>query len=62
MSFQTSTLTPPQAGRPTGPARVESLTRPENPSWARPAHFGLLAATPLHYLWGLGASGWAHSL
>ena len=27
----------------------------------RPALFGLLAATAVLYLWGLGASGWANS-
>ena len=33
----------------------------EDPAWARPALLGLLAATALLYLWGLGASGWANS-
>jgi 4-amino-4-deoxy-L-arabinose transferase-like glycosyltransferase len=74
MSDQTTTLTPPQsnrhpaAGRPTGhPART-GLARhrlwrghAEDPSWARPALLGLLAATALLYLWGLSASGWANS-
>ncbi len=32
-----------------------------DPSWARPALLGLLAATALLYLWGLGASGWGNS-
>lgn len=35
---------------PTGAAR-----------WERPALLGLLAATALLYLWGLGASGWANA-
>jgi 4-amino-4-deoxy-L-arabinose transferase-like glycosyltransferase len=35
--------------------------RPTDPSWVRPALLGLLAATGLLYLWGLGASGWANS-
>jgi len=35
--------------------------RPEDPAWVRPAFLGLLAATALLYLWGLGASGWANS-
>ncbi len=36
--------------------------RPEDdPRWVRPAALGLLAATALLYLWGLGASGWANS-
>jgi 4-amino-4-deoxy-L-arabinose transferase-like glycosyltransferase len=30
-------------------------------SWARPALIGLLLATALLYLWGLGESGWANS-
>ncbi|SDR88450.1 4-amino-4-deoxy-L-arabinose transferase [Nocardioides scoriae] len=33
----------------------------DDPAWARPALLGLLAATALLYLWGLGASGWANS-
>ncbi len=38
------------------------LRGPESdPAWARPALLGLLAATALLYLWGLGASGWANS-
>ncbi len=32
-----------------------------DPRWARPALLGLLGATGLLYLWGLGASGWANS-
>ncbi|HEV7861483.1 MAG TPA: glycosyltransferase family 39 protein, partial [Acidimicrobiia bacterium] len=35
--------------------------RPDDPAWARPALFGLLAATALLYLWRLGASGWANA-
>ncbi|MCW2527394.1 MAG: hypothetical protein JWM76_2254 [Pseudonocardiales bacterium] len=35
--------------------------RPEDPSWARPALFGLLAATALLYIWNLSASGYANS-
>jgi 4-amino-4-deoxy-L-arabinose transferase-like glycosyltransferase len=35
--------------------------RPADPAWVRPAVLGLLAATALLYLWGLGASGWANS-
>src|SRR5207248_3472217 len=33
----------------------------DDPRWARPAFVGLLAATAVLYLWGLGASGWANS-
>ncbi len=36
-------------------------SRPGDPRWTRPAVFGLLAATAVLYLWGLGASGWANS-
>jgi 4-amino-4-deoxy-L-arabinose transferase-like glycosyltransferase len=61
---------PPSAAGPDMDARVASppsrarrLVRgPEtDPVWARPALLGLLAATALLYLWGLGASGWANS-
>ena len=31
------------------------------PAWTRPALIGLLVATGLLYLWGLGESGWANS-
>ncbi len=31
-----------------------------DPAWARPALLGLLAATAILYIWGLGASGWAN--
>jgi 4-amino-4-deoxy-L-arabinose transferase-like glycosyltransferase len=30
------------------------------PRWVRPALFGLLIATAVLYLWGLGSSGWAN--
>ena len=32
-----------------------------DPAWARPVLLGLLAATALLYLWGLGAQGWANT-
>lgn len=32
-----------------------------DPAWVRPSVAGLLLATALLYLWGLGASGWANS-
>ena len=35
--------------------------RPEDPRWVRPGLIGLLLATAVLYLWGLGASGWANS-
>ena len=31
------------------------------PRWVTPALLGLLAATAVLYLWGLGSSGWANS-
>ncbi|MBP7890870.1 MAG: hypothetical protein KA029_17560, partial [Ilumatobacteraceae bacterium] len=34
--------------------------RPDDPVWVRPALIGLLAATGVLYIWGLGASGWAN--
>ena len=48
---------------PRSPSRSRRLLRgPESdPAWGRPALLGLLAATALLYLWGLGASGWANS-
>ncbi|MER6587979.1 glycosyltransferase family 39 protein [Micromonospora chalcea] len=54
--------TPPTAGPPgaePAPAPVPEETRADR--WARPALLGLLAATALLYLWGLGASGWANA-
>ncbi len=46
-----------------GPGRLGRLWRgpADDPAWARPALFGLLLATGVLYLWGLGASGWANS-
>src|SRR3954469_16559710 len=35
--------------------------RPEDPRWVRPGLIGLLLATAVLYLWGLGASGWANA-
>ena len=41
---------------------TSTLPRPtDDPTWARPAFLGLLFATGLLYLWGLGESGWANS-
>src|SRR5215218_2536839 len=38
-----------------------SLDTPRrDPSWVRPAVLGLLLATALLYLWGLGSAGWAN--
>jgi len=56
MSLQT--LTPPVAS----PAPAAGPPAPSpRARWERPALAGLLAATALLYLWGLGASGWANS-
>lgn len=63
----TTTLLPPRAGEsragtPAG-GRVRRLRHGPagDPGWARPALLGLLAATAVLYLWGLGESGWANS-
>ncbi len=76
MSTQTTTLTPPRSDQPLAPETAAPPTtetrtgrasdrlwrgHTEDPPWARPALLGLLAATALLYLWGLGASGWANS-
>ncbi|GAA3782902.1 glycosyltransferase family 39 protein [Micromonospora maritima] len=45
---------PTPADPPAGPPGRE-------PRWVRPALLGLLAATGLLYLWGLGASGWGNA-
>jgi 4-amino-4-deoxy-L-arabinose transferase-like glycosyltransferase len=67
----TTTLLPPRAGetragevpaRPVRPRRRNLLRGPVgDPGWARPALLGLLVATAVLYLWGLGQSGWANS-
>lgn len=45
-----------------GRSRASRFWRPaDQPAWARPALLGLLLATAVLYLWGLGASGWANS-
>ncbi|GIE96221.1 glycosyltransferase family 39 protein [Paractinoplanes rishiriensis] len=52
----TSTLSvPPKVG----PLAPEAAPRP--PRWVRPALIGLLLATGVLYLWGLGRSGWANA-
>ena len=58
----TAILTPPEStvARPTVTIIDHAANRPDQ-AWARPAFVGLLAATALLYLWGLGASGWANS-
>ncbi len=51
------------AGHPSLPSRAARLLRghPDSPRWERPALIGLLAATAVLYLWGLGASGWGNA-
>jgi 4-amino-4-deoxy-L-arabinose transferase-like glycosyltransferase len=46
-----------------GSVRIQGLLRgrPEDPGWVRPTVLGLMAATAVLYLWGLGASGWANA-
>jgi 4-amino-4-deoxy-L-arabinose transferase-like glycosyltransferase len=48
-----ATLAPPAAPAPTAPRR--------DPRWVRPALAGLLGATALLYVWGLGASGYGNT-
>ncbi|MFD8384887.1 ArnT family glycosyltransferase [Streptomyces sp. NPDC059679] len=57
----------PPAATPARPAAPEGSRlarawrgRPEDPRWARPALWGLLAVTTVLYLWSLGASGYAN--
>jgi 4-amino-4-deoxy-L-arabinose transferase-like glycosyltransferase len=58
----------PPSGPPAGPPDLTAdADAPEvsiersRARWERPALAGLLAATAILYLWGLGASGWANS-
>jgi 4-amino-4-deoxy-L-arabinose transferase-like glycosyltransferase len=60
---------PPYAGAagpgvvaPAGHRRLARLVRGrvDDPAWVRPSLLGLLVATGVLYLWGLGASGWAN--
>ena len=43
------------------PAALVPAAPRRDPRWARPALLGLLGATALLYLWGLGASGYANT-
>ncbi|MGY0005376.1 ArnT family glycosyltransferase [Micromonospora sp. I033] len=69
-----SLLTAPTAGSPAtdpapapAPEPVRIPAQPpagpprRDPRWTRPALLGLLLATGLLYLWGLGASGWGNA-
>lgn len=49
----------PRAPSGSRPARAWR-GRPEDPRWARPALWALLAVTTVLYLWSLGASGYAN--
>jgi 4-amino-4-deoxy-L-arabinose transferase-like glycosyltransferase len=57
----TTTFERPRPAAP-APGRLARLLRGRegDPAWARPSLLGLLAATAVLYLWGLGASGWAN--
>src|SRR5689334_3677991 len=54
----TSLIDPPQ--QHPAPIARPNIERTADPRWGRPALIGLLAATGLLYLWGLGASGYAN--
>ncbi|NES30116.1 glycosyl transferase [Micromonospora terminaliae] len=69
-----SLLTAPAAGSPAtdpapAPAPEPAVTPAQppaepprrDPRWTRPALLGLLLATAVLYLWGLGASGWGNA-
>ncbi len=60
-----TTTTQPETAAPVRPESAGAAGGPrgrrQDPSWVRPALLGLLGATALLYLWGLGASGWANS-
>ncbi|MEU1801762.1 glycosyltransferase family 39 protein [Streptomyces sp. NPDC019937] len=53
---------PPIAPDASGGSRLARAWRgrPEDPRWARPALWALLAVTTVLYLWSLGASGYAN--
>jgi 4-amino-4-deoxy-L-arabinose transferase-like glycosyltransferase len=55
-----TSTSPVDAGRR---ARLARLVRgsTDDPAWVRPSLLGLLVATGVLYMWGLGASGWANS-
>ncbi|MFG3046975.1 ArnT family glycosyltransferase [Streptomyces sp. NPDC048241] len=63
----TTQYAPPPQVAATPPAPLASFAhrawrgRPEDPSWARPAFWALLAATLVLYLYNLSASGFANS-
>jgi 4-amino-4-deoxy-L-arabinose transferase-like glycosyltransferase len=53
---------PDRPGQPKRPLWVRAARgRESDPAWVRPTLIGLLLATGLLYIWGLGSSGWANS-
>lgn len=60
---QSSGASPDPIRASPGATRVRRFLRgpTEDPSWARSGFLGLLLATGVLYLWGLGESGWANS-
>jgi len=61
MDTNTLATTPREAPLPGARSRASSwLLGDAEAAWARPAVLGLLAATALLYLWGLGRSGFAN--
>ncbi|WP_328646824.1 glycosyltransferase family 39 protein [Amycolatopsis sp. NBC_00348] len=67
MTAVTSGASPRAGGSATRSPRNEAgaasrePAAPARPAWQRPALAGLLLATAVLYLWGLGASGWANA-
>ena len=57
---QSPTADVDSTGRPSGWRRA-IRGRDTDAAWVRPALLGLLVATAMLYLWGLGSSGWANS-
>jgi 4-amino-4-deoxy-L-arabinose transferase-like glycosyltransferase len=43
------------------PVAVEPQEPTDRPRWVTPSYLGLLIATAVLYLWGLGSSGWANN-
>ena len=52
-----------EGGPAAPPGRLSRFVRGrrDDPAWVRTALLGLLVATAVLYIWGLGASGWANS-
>ena len=56
----TATASPPASSSASSASWAPPAPRERDPRWVRPAFIGLLLATAVLYLWGLGASGWAN--